>query len=162
MKITSLLILLLFTTSISKAQLSVSELTESQRNSLQIFLSQNSQYQFIPETWFDEDNLRYARFRWGFGRNFRPYYQRGDFNGDQKMDFAMLLLNTSRRSLHVVVFNQIPGLTYRVVHNEDVGEFHSSLFISQGGGRLFYGVLETEICGSFFPTRNGYIVEACR
>jgi len=159
--LTILLSLFIFVTTEVHAQMSVTELTTAQRNSLQEFLSANSQLRFIPETWFDEENLRYARYRWGLGRDFRPYYQSVDFNGDGKMDFALILLNSRMRQLSIVVFNQIPGNTYRVAHIENVGEFHSSLFITHNRGRLMYGVLETSICGIFIPAGRGYIVEPC-
>ena len=43
------------------AQRSVTEYTPAQRAALQEFISKNPGYQFIPETWVEEDTLRAAR-----------------------------------------------------------------------------------------------------
>ena len=145
----------------ASAQRSVREYTAAQRASLQEYLSAHPDDGFIPETWFDEETLRYARDEWGFGRAFKPYYQRADFSEDGRMDFAVVLLNGRTNTLRIVVFDQVAGDTYRVAHIEDLGEFHDAAFISRTGRRLVYGVMETDECGTFVPAGRGYLVEAC-
>ena len=148
------------------AQRSVTEYTPAQRVALQEFISKNPGYQFIPETWVEEDTLRAARIEWGFGRRFKPYYQVGDFNRDRLPDFAVVLL-TGRSAddpnggLHVVIFNGVKGGRYRVAHVEHE-EFNTATFINVGGGRLYVGVFETDSAGCFVPAGRGYIVEPCR
>ena len=54
-------LLLLALPIIAMAQKSVTEYPPAQRAALQAFIDSNPSYQFIPETWFDEDTLRAAR-----------------------------------------------------------------------------------------------------
>lgn len=147
------------------AQKSVREYTPAQRAALQVFITENPDYQFIPETWFDEDTLKAARKEWGFGKNFRPYYQAADFNRDRLQDFAVVLLTGKnyqdpKWGLHVVIFNGVKGGSYRVAHIEHE-EFSAALFIDVQHRRLFVGVMETDSAGCFEPAGRGYIVEPC-
>src|SRR6266404_7003229 len=88
-----LLVPLIFAIQIAAvAQRSVTEYTPAQRAALERFLSRNPGYQFIPETWFDEAVLKSAKNDWGIGKNFKPYFQEGDFNRDGLRDFAVILL----------------------------------------------------------------------
>lgn len=151
---------------IANAQRSVSEYTPAQRAALQEFISKNSTYQFIPETWFDENTLATARKDWGFGKNFRPYYQASDFNGDRLPDFAVILLTGKSTSdpnsgMHVVVFNGVRGGRYRQAHIEHE-DFSTALFINTARKRLHVGVMETDSLGCFVPAGRGYIVEPCK
>lgn len=148
------------------AQRSASEYTPAQRAAVQSFLSRNPSYQFIPETWFDAETLSAARNQWGFGRNFKPYYQTGDFNGDGRQDFAVILLwgrsaDDPNRGMHVVVFNGARGNTYRVAHIERE-EFSTALFINARRNRLQMGIMETDSVECFVPAGRGYIIEPCR
>ncbi len=158
--------LLLFATPIaSMAQRSVTEYTPAQRAALQAFIDKNPSYQFIPETWFEEDTLKAARIEWGFGRNFKPYYQTGDFNRDGIRDFAVILLtgknvNDPNSGMHVVVFNGAKGGKYRVAHIEHE-EFSTAVFISTNRNKLYVGVMETDSAECFVPAGRGYIVEPC-
>jgi hypothetical protein len=158
-------LLLLLMPIVVLAQRSVSEYTPAQRAALQSFISRNPSYQFIPETWFDEETLSAARNEWGFGRNFKPYYQTGDFNRDGKRDFAVILLSgrnadDQNRGTYVVVFNGVRGNTYRVAHIERE-EFSTALFINTSRNRLHVGIMETDSVGCFVPAGRGYIVEPC-
>ena len=160
------LLLLLVMPNAASAQRSVSEYTPAQRAALQSFISRNPSYQFIPETRFDAETLSAARNQWGFGRNFKPYYQTGDFNRDGRQDFAVILLSgrnadDPNRGMHVVVFNGARGNTYRVAHIERE-EFSTALFINTSRNRLHVGIMETDSAGCFVPRGRGYIVEPCR
>ena len=102
---------------------------------------------------------------WGFGRNFKPYYQTGDFNRDGIRDFAVILLtgrnvNDPNSGMHVVVFNGVKGGKYRVAHIEHE-EFSTALFINTSRNKLYVGVMETDSAGCFVPAGRGYIVEPC-
>lgn len=148
------------------AQRSVTEYTPAQRAALQEFISKTPGYQFIPETWVEEDTLRAARIEWGFGRHFKPYYQVGDFNRDRLPDFAVILLtgktvDDPNSGLHVVIFNGVKGGRYRVAHVEHE-DFSTATFINIGSGRLYVGVFETDSAGCFVPAGRGYIVEPCQ
>jgi hypothetical protein len=149
----------------AKAQESVAEYTSAERSALQEFIEKNRSYRFIPETWFDEETLRAARIEWGFGKNFKPYYQTGDFNRDGLRDFAVVLLtgksvNDPKNRLHVVVFNGVKGGGYRVAHIEHE-EFSTEMFIKADKNRLHVGVMETDSTGCFVRAGRGYIVEPC-
>lgn len=166
MKYTFTLLILVISASVTMPQRSVTEYTPAQRAALQAFLARNPTYQFIPETLFDAETLSSARNEWGFGRNFRPYYQTGDFNRDGRQDFAVVLLTgrnaaDSNRRMHVVIFNGARGNTYRVAHIEHE-EFSTALFISTNRRGLYVGVMETDSTGCFRTAGRGYIVEPCR
>lgn len=158
--------LILFATPVvAMAQRSVSEYTPAQRAALQSFISRNPSYEFIPETRFDERTLSAARNEWGFGRNFKPYYQTGDFNRDGRQDFAVVLVtgrnsNSRNSGMHVVVFNGVRGNRYRVAHIERE-DFSTALFINTNRNRLRVGVMETDSTGCFVPAGRGYIIEPC-
>lgn len=161
-----LLFLLIVTFQIApRGQLSVTEYTPAQRAALQECILKNPNYKFIPDTWFDEDTLKSARNDWGFGKNFKPYYQIGDFNRDGLRDFAVILLtgkNTEdpKSGMHVIVFNGVRGNRYRVAHMENE-DFNTEAFIRFNGKRLYVGVMETDSVGCFVPAGRGYIVEPC-
>ena len=147
------------------AQKSVTEYTPAQRTALQAFIAKNPKYRFIPETWFEEGTLKAARVEWGFGRNFKPYYQVGDFNRDGIRDFAVILLTGEKISdpdsgMHVIVFNGAKGGSYRVAHIEHE-DFSPALFIRVDRNALHVGVMETDSAGCFVPAGRGYIVEPC-
>lgn len=166
MKHTFLLLLLIFSATPSlRAQRSVTEYTPGQRAALQEFITKNPGYQFIPDTWFEEATLKAARNEWGFGKNFKPYYQVGDFNRDGLRDFAVILItgkhaDDPKSGMHVVVFNGASGNKYRVAHIEHE-DFNTATFISIGGKRLYVGIMETDSAGCFVPAGRGYIVEPC-
>lgn len=147
------------------AQKSVTEYTPAQRAALQAFIAKNPKYRFIPETWFEAETLTAARAEWGFGRNFKPYYQNGDFNRDGLRDFAVILLSGKNaddpdNGMHVVVFNGAKGGLYRVAHVEHE-DFSTALFISVSRHTLYVGIMETDSAGCFVPAGRGYIVEPC-
>lgn len=147
------------------AQKSVREYTSSQRAALQEFIEKNPEYQFIPESWFDEETLKAARNEWGFGKNFRPYYRAGDFNRDGLPDFAVILLtgknaDDPKWGMHAVVFNGTKKSAYRVAHIEH-DEFSTALFLDVQHRTLLVGIMETDSAGCFIPAGRGYIVEPC-
>ncbi len=150
----------------ANAQKSVTEYTSAQRAALQSVISKKPLYKFIPETWFEEGSLMGARNDWGFGKNFKPYYQTGDFNRDGKLDFAVVLLKGKNVEdedwgMDVIVFNQVSGKTYKVAHVEHE-DFSERLFIKADKNVLYVGVMETDSLGCFVPAGDGYIVEPCR
>ncbi|MGH9901199.1 MAG: hypothetical protein ACRD68_05090 [Pyrinomonadaceae bacterium] len=147
------------------AQKSMSEYTSAQRAALQSFIAKNPAYRFIPEAWFEEETLKAARSEWGFGKNFKPYYQTGDFNRDGIRDFAVILLtgknvNDPDRRMHVVVFNGAKGGKYRVARIQHE-EFSTAVFISTNRNKLYVGVMETDSAGCFVPDGRGYKVIPC-
>jgi hypothetical protein len=158
-RILTVLILLLPTVAV--AQKSVTEYTGAQRAALQGFIEKNPSYQFIPETWFDEETLKYARDEGGFGKNFKPYYQTGDFNRDGMRDFAVILLTGKNvddpsSGMHVAVFNQVRGNKYEKAHIEHE-DFSTALFINTSKNKLHVGVMETDSLGCFVPAGRGYM-----
>jgi hypothetical protein len=146
-------------------QKSVTEYTPTQRAALQAFIDKQPSYQFIPETWFDEDTLKHARSDWGFGKDFKPYFQIGDFNRDGLRDFAAILVTGEDASdpksrMHVVIFNGMKGGKYRVAHVEHE-EFSNAQFIATNRNKLYVGIMETDSTGCFVSAGRGYIVEPC-
>lgn len=159
-------LVLLATPMVAMAQRSVSEYTPAHRAAFRSFISRNPSYEFIPETRFDTRTLSAARNEWGFGRNFKPYYQTGDFNRDGRRDFALVLLVAGRNSnsrnngMRVVIFNGVRGNRYRVAHIERV-DYSTALFINTNRNGLHVGVMETDSTGCFAPAGRGYTVEPC-
>ena len=132
-----------------------------QRATLQNFISTHSQYQFIPETWFDESTLKAIRYEWGFGKNYKPYFQSNDFNKDGIKDFAVILLNSDDNSkAAVVVFNGLRNGSFRFVHLEKE-PFESELGLSFQNKSLNVLVFESDNMGCFISSGKGYIVEPC-
>jgi hypothetical protein len=147
------------------AQKSVTEYPSAQRAALQSFIAKNPKYRFMPEASFDEKTLKAARTEWGFGINFKPYYQTGDFNRDGARDFAVVLLTGKDASdpdsgMHVVVFNGVKAGNYRVAHIERE-DFSTALFINAKRNVLHVGVMETDSAGCFVPVGRGYSVKPC-
>ena len=130
---------------------------------LRNYLSTNNPYILIPETWFNSEILKAARNEWGFGKNFNPYYQIGDFNNDRVLDFATLLINgkgfeDKNSIMRLVIFNGINDSSYQVAHIENFEQSYISneFYITQKEGNLSYGVMETDVMGEFKPTDSGY------
>jgi hypothetical protein len=143
------------------SQKSTTEFTNTQRAALQNFISSYSQYQFIPETWFDKGTLKAIRNEWGFGKNYKPYFQNNDFNKDGIKDFAVILLNSNdKTNAAVVVFNGLKNGNFKFVHIEKE-PFESELGLSFQDKKLNVLVFETGNMGCFISSGKGYIVEPC-
>ncbi len=139
--------------------------TDTQKLAIETFLNLrsniNSRYKFIPETFFDKSVLMLAREKWGFGKDFHPYYQQGDFNNDGYGDFAIALFETENdtNSKNVIlVFNGTKNKTYEINYEEYLN-LNNELFIYNNANNLYYGIMETDIGGVFIPTSHGYVVE---
>lgn len=144
---------------------SLSSYTVGQRSALQSFLAANPKCRFLPEGSFNAETLEAARKQWGFGNDFTPYYQVGDFNKDGKLDFAVVLLSGKSTSdpesgMHIVIFNGVAEDKYEAVHVEREA-FNEALFIRSMDTGLYTGIMETGAAGCFVPAGTGYIVEPC-
>jgi hypothetical protein len=138
----------------ASAQRSMSEYTAAQQAVLSAFLTETPSLRFISESEFDQRELRRHR---AMDRTFKPYYAVGDFTGDGKRDFAVLLRNVNEGGVDLVVFNQVQGNTYRVARTDLMnGPIGETYIISNGnaqrGYMLCWGSGETGIC---FPWENG-------
>ncbi|MFL5381462.1 MAG: hypothetical protein ACJ8GN_02935 [Longimicrobiaceae bacterium] len=128
----------------------MSEYTTAQQAVLRTFLAETPSLRFVPETEFDQRELRRIR---ADDRNFKPYYAAGDFTGDGKRDFAVLLRNVREGGVDLVIFNQIPGNTYRVAHTSDMHRRTSETYIiTNANADLCMGSGALGIC---FPWENG-------
>jgi hypothetical protein len=115
-------------------QKSLEEIPEPQRIALHKLKTNKLQYDFISETLFGEDIQKDIRGNYAdyFGRDFRQYYKRGDFNRDRKPDFAMILMDNSEpestdasgeiteHGFVVVIFNGYGKDEYRSAHTEKI------------------------------------------
>ena len=149
----------------SYCQKSTTEFTNTQRTALQNFVSSHSQYYFIPETEFDKSTLKAIRNEWGFGKNYKPYFNSNDFNKDGIRDFAVVLANSSdtagdNTNAAVVVFNGLKNGSYKFAHIEKI-ELQSELGLSFQDRKLNVLVFETDNINCFITSGKGYKVEPC-
>ena len=175
MKRVSISILFLFSfPHIVAAQKSVSELAPAHASALQEFLTRHPNLDFMSEKIIDQDYLK--SMRQYLGARLMPYYHKGDFNGDGRQDFALILAREGppedqgpeiaethryRYPITIVVFNGMKGGRYRAAF---VRDYSAPLvcFLNTTGGRkkrLYFGVSETDEAFGMTPAGKGYIVE---
>ena len=175
MKRVAVSILFLFSfPNIVTAQKSVSELAPSHASALQEFLTRHPDLDFMSEKAIDQDYLK--SMRQFLGARLMPYYHKGDFNGDGRQDFALILAREGpledqgtgiagthryRYPITIVVFNGVKGGRYRAAF---VKNYSAPLvcFLNTTGGRkkrLYFGVFETDEAFGMMPVGRGYIVE---
>jgi hypothetical protein len=65
---------------------------------------------------------------WKPNPRYHPYYVRGDFNGDKKTDFAVILINTKEN-----------GKRYLAIFNGPYKAGSNPVYLSPEEGALFYG-----------------------
>lgn len=156
------------------AQKSVSELVPAHASALKEFLTSHPDLDFMSEKIIDQDYLRFMREH--LGARLTPFYQKGDFNGDGRQDFALILAREGpledkgpdiaeshryRHPITIVIFNGIKGGEYKAVFVKNMTVPLVS-FLNTAGvkkKRLYFGVTETDETFSMTPTGKGYIVE---
>ena len=166
---------LLFGLASAFGQASIRDLSPSHAAALETYLSKNKQNSFRSENDVDREYVKYMREN--FGRNFKPNYVAGDFNGDRVVDFAVLLQRTGKPTgeapgenaskdhfpdypLTLVVFNGVKGGRFRVAFSENL-DGPKAAFINvttTRKKRLYYGVFETDNTFSLVPAGRGYTV----
>lgn len=115
------------------AQKSVSELVPAHASALQEFLTSHPDLDFMSEKSIDSDYLKFMREY--LGARLTPFYQKGDFNGDGRPDFALILAREGepedqgpdiaeshryRYPLTIVIFNGIKGRAYKAVFVKNI------------------------------------------
>lgn len=136
------------------------EYPEKQRIALAKFINVHQEYEFIPENWFDNELLTFIRNDWGFGKNYKPYYQNNDFNNDSILDFAVILKNTKQNELVIVIFNGEKNGDYVMAHIQ-TEEFKTNIGLTFQNKLLNVVEFETDNVGCFISAGEYYIVEPC-
>ena len=159
------------------AQTAMKDLKPTHAAELETYLSKNKQNSFRSETIVDHEYLKYMRET--YGKNFKPSYAVGDFNGDRVEDFAVLLKrageptnnapseNASKEHfpdhpLTLVVFNGIKGGRFRVAFSRDLdGPLAAFINVTRARTkRLYYGIFETDSdTFRLVPSGRGYVVK---
>ncbi len=96
------------------------------------------------------------------GKGYHPYYAVGDFNGDRREDFAIALVNKSKRKnkFAVAIFNgrvskdSVPAFFEEGWDLSDGGLF-------DGGGGVMAGPFESDNCVILRPRGKRYVVKDC-
>ena len=147
------------------AQHSTIEFSNNQRIALANFLKTHSQYEFVPEGWFDQEVLKLVRIDWGFGKKYKPYYNNNDFNKDGIKDFAVFLKNNTKKyedanNFAVVIFNGLKNGSFKFSY---LGKenFSDETGLTFSRGKLHIVQFETDNVGCYIPAGKSYIVEPC-
>jgi len=155
------------------AQKSVSELVPAHASALQEFLTSHPKLDFMSENSIDPDYLKFMRET--FGARLTPFYQKGDFNGDGKLDFALILAREGalenqgpeiaeshryRYPITIVIFNGMKAGAYKAVFVKNLTAPRVCFLNTTGGKkkRLYFGVAETDESFGMTPAGKGYIV----
>ena len=156
------------------AQKSVSELIPAHASALQEFLTSRPNLDFMSEKSIDPDYLKFMREH--LGPRLTPFYQKGDFNGDGRLDFALILAREGpqedqgpeiaeshryRYPITIVIFNGMKGGAYKAVFVKNITA-PLVCFLNTTGGRkkrLYFGITETDESFGMTPAGKGYIVE---
>lgn len=152
-------------------QKSVSELAPAHASALQEFLTSRPELKFLSEKSIDQNYLKHMRK--DLGARLTPFYRKGDFNGDGKQDFALILaregrpedqgpdIAASHRYRHpmaIVIFNGITRRAYKPVFTKNITA-PLVCFLNTTGGkkkRLSFGVYETDESFTMTPAGQGY------
>jgi hypothetical protein len=147
------------------AQFSTSEFSNNQRVALAKFLNTHSQFEFVPEGWFDQEVLKWVREDWGYGKHYKPYYNNNDFNKDGIKDFAVYLKNNKKNfrepgNFAVVIFNGMKNGNFKFSYlgNENYSD-ETGLIFSKG--KLHIKQFETDNEGCYIAAGETYILEPC-
>ncbi len=76
----------------------------------------------------DIQSIRKGGGAWKPNPSYHPYYVSGDFNGDKKTDFAVILINTKEN-----------GKRYLAIFNGPYKAGSNPVYLSPEEGALFYG-----------------------
>lgn len=125
----------------------------------------------------NKDGLK--SMRQSFGRKFQPYYLVKDFNGDAVDDFAVALVDSSRKAdsqFTLVIFHGKRNANAKGQEPGDGGAFQiaftqENLDLRQGGlwagelerGRrpLYVGIFETDDCSRLRWNGKRYVIQPC-
>lgn len=99
------------------------------------------------------------------GQNYQPYYAVGDFNRDQKEDFAVALIDNRRGSpkFAIAVFNgPIAGGRATIPNFFATGiDLSTGGLVLLSGNRLVAGVFQSDDCVVLRPRGRSYAMKAC-
>jgi hypothetical protein len=172
-KLTPLIILVFALTTFG--QKTVAELSSAHAATLEKFLSENKNYQFLSEEVIDAENFKWNG-KW-FGKTAFPFYQTADFNHDKITDFAMVLSRKGERQenkraeveyhkynypLAIVIFNGNQNRTFRQAFLENIEAPYVCYLQVFGEGRkkIYFSVFNSSLETRFFkPSGKTYIVE---
>ena len=157
-------------------QRSIADLQPQHREALKNYLKTRTSMSLRLERVVDREYL--ASMIEFLGAGLKPNYAVGDFNGDRRTDFAVLLTRPGKprnfpageeaRSsehfpdypLHLVVFNGAPGSAFKPAFSMNFfGPNASFLQFNKKSKRLYYGVYETDNMFSLLPRGSGYRVK---
>jgi hypothetical protein len=151
------------------AQRSIEDLDPNHAETLRRYLATHKNVSFRAESVLSEKYL--SSIRETMGSSFRPNYAVGDFNGDKRKDFALLLNRDGRRvasgatsvehkwdhPLRLVVFNGTAAGFDLVLTQDLIGPFPA--LITYTGKRLHYGVFETDSDDFYLkPVGKRYVI----
>lgn len=98
------------------------------------------------------------------GKNIHPYYSIGDFNGDGRKDFAVLLIVKGKDEAALAVFNA-PFRKAAPAYFERKFEKMGNMYIAYNymeKNRLYLGVFESDYyCMTLIPKGRKYTYEDC-
>lgn len=96
------------------------------------------------------------------GKSYHPYYVVGDFNGDRKEDFAVVLINPSKRKgrFAVAIFNgPITRQSVPAYFEENWDLADGGLFEAEKG--VVVGPFESDNCVILRPRGRRYVMVDC-
>jgi hypothetical protein len=101
------------------------------------------------------------------GRNYQPYYAVGDFNGDRKEDFAVVLVKKKRSGWPFVlaIFNGPIGENAKPTFSVDDDLSDGGIFYNPKSPpsqfRLAFGPFESDNCVILRPRGRTYVARPC-
>lgn len=101
------------------------------------------------------------------GKNYRPYYAVGDFNGDRKEDFAIAFLRKKKSEWPFVfaIFNGPLARATKPTFIADTDLADGGIFFNPqnrpGQFRLAYGTFESDDCVVLVPRGRTYVAHPC-
>ena len=101
------------------------------------------------------------------GRNYQPYYAVGDFNGDRKQDFAVVLVKKRKSGWPFVfaIFNGPVARATKPTFSVDTDLSDGGIFYNPQSPpsqfRLAFGTFESDNCLIVRPRRQSYVTRPC-